>query len=147
MHATKTTQTQQVHFLTCFDQNDVAWSDEWVTSGQMPLANVSALKCVNQTAGLDYEAVKKCGNGQQGSDLQLDALKYFEKTFPNLQTGPRFDVPHVYINNVEQNINLPGNVWTYMKTLCDLGAGAGACKALGDDSSAIPKQQADLVTV
>jgi len=148
MHATNTTQTQQVNFLTCFDQNDVAWSNEWVTSGQMPTAKTSALHCVNQSVGLNYKAVQECGDGKMGTDLQHTALKYFEKTFPMYMTGGRFDVPHIYINNVEQTVNLPGKVWTFLQTLCDLGAGAGACKALSDSSSLTPpKLSAEVLTV
>lgn len=142
MHATNTSQTQQVNFLTCFDQSDVAWSDEWVTTGIMPPPKETALRCVNQTgSGLDYKAVLECGNGKLGTQLQQEALEYFMKTFPMLSTGARFDVPHIYINGVEQNVVLPqslekpspagsGSAWTYLKTLCDINSEAGACAAV-----------------
>lgn len=151
MHATNTTQSQQVNFLTCFDQNDIAFSDEWATSGQMPPPNVSALTCVNKTgSGLDYKAVEACGNGQLGTKLQTDALEYFTKTFPMFVTGGRFDVPHVYINSVEQEINLPGNVWSWMKTLCDINSEASACNALSTNGSSqqeLNKYSARIATV
>jgi len=127
MHATNTTQAQQVHFLTCFDQNDVAWSDDWVTTGQMPPPNTSALQCAAQS-GIDKDAVQKCANGTQGEALMQDALKYFAKTFPMYTTGARFDVPHVYINNVEFNIaNLPVDIWSVIMVLCASGSGGVAC--------------------
>jgi len=141
MHATNTSQTQQVNFLTCFDQTDVAWSDEWVTTGIMPPPKETALRCVNQTgSGLDYEAVLECGNGKLGTQLQQEALEYFMKTFPMLSTGARFDVPHIYINGVEQTVlqqsrakRSPagsGSAWTYLKTLCDINSEAAACAAV-----------------
>jgi len=96
----------------------------------MPPPNVSALTCVNQTNKAAYKAVEACGNGKLGTQLQTDGLEYFTSTFPMYKTGGRFDVPHVYINNVEQNIDLPGNVWTWMKTVCDINSEAEACNAL-----------------
>lgn len=134
MHATNTTQTQQVHFLTCFDQKGIAYSDDWVAGGDMPPPNTSALQCANQT-GIDSKAVSVCFNGTKGDELMLEALHYFTETFPMYATGARFDVPHVYINNNEQNIDLPGNVWTYVKTLCDLGSGGDVCSALPSNAS------------
>jgi len=134
MHATNTTQTQKVNFLVCFDQNDIAFSDEWVTSGQMPSPNVTAEHCAN-TTGIDFKAVRACGNGTQAEELLLDALHYFAKTFPMYTTGTRFDVPHVYINNVEQDVNLPGSAWPYLKFLCSKGVGASVCSALSASAS------------
>jgi len=129
MHATKTTQTQQVNFLTCFDQNNIAYSNDWVPT--LPLPNVSALQCVNQTNPSAYAAVVACGNGPQGQDLKQKAADYFHKTFPMLWTGARFDVPHLYINNVEQVMNLNGtDLWSFAKTLCSEGAKAPLCNAL-----------------
>ncbi len=55
MRATKTTQKQQVDFLACFDQNNIAYSNDWVPT--MPAPNVSALQCVNQTNPAAYAAV------------------------------------------------------------------------------------------
>lgn len=135
LHATNTTQDEQVNFLTCFDQNDIAFSDEWVDAGEMPPPNTSALSCINQTAEpARYAAVKACGEGNLSAKLLEDARAYFAETFPMYTTGPRFDVPHVYINNEEQDVNLPGNVWTYIKTLCNKGIGANVCKALESSS-------------
>lgn len=132
-----------MNFLTCFDQGDVAWSDDWVTSGQMPSPNVTALQCASDT-GIDDKAVKECGNGKLGEQLQHEALQYFLKTFPNRATGVKFEVPHLYINNVEQTINLPASAWTYIKTLCNVGSGGDVCDAL---SSKLSTHEARIVTV
>jgi hypothetical protein len=129
MHATKTTQKQQVDFLTCFDQNNIAYSNDWVPT--MPLPNVSALQCVNQTNPSAYGAVVACGNGDMADKLKREAAEYFHKTFPMYWTGPRFDVPHLYINDMEQVINLNGtDFWDYTKVLCKAGARSHLCKAL-----------------
>jgi len=95
----------------------------------MPPPSTTALECAN-TTGIDYETVKECGNGKLGEQLQHEALQYFVKTFPMYATGPRFHVPHLYINDVEQDIDLPGSAWTYIETLCNLGSGGDVCNAL-----------------
>merc|ERR1712048_937954 len=134
MHATETTQTQQVNFLTCFDQNNIAYSNDWVPT--MPLPNKSALHCVNQTNPSAYEAVVACGHGQKGQELKQEAADYFHKTFPMYWTGPVFDVPHLYINNVEQVISLnASDLWNFARVLCSDGANAPVCKALGENAN------------
>lgn len=120
MHATETTQKQQVDFLTCYDSNNIAFSDEWVTDDDMPTPQQSALQCVNQTEGLNYTAVMACGTGSLGPELQQKASDYYTTTFPQYASGTyMFHVPNVYINNVQQQ-NL--DLWSLTKVLCDDGA-------------------------
>jgi hypothetical protein len=136
MHATETTQTEQVDFLTCFDQNNIAYSNDWVPT--LPSPKVSALTCVNQTNPSAYAAVLACGNGKKGDDLKQEAADYFHKTFPMYWTGARFDVPHLYINNVEQTINLNGtDMWAYTEVLCHDGATPPLCDALRKSSNTL----------
>lgn len=135
--------------MACFDQSDVAWSDEWVTLGLMPPPNTTALKCAN-TTGINYTAVKDCGNGKLGEQLQNEALQYFLKTFPMYATGARFDVPHLYINDVEQTIDMPPSAWTFIKALCNAGSDSDVCDDAGmtktKDASQHQKQ-ASVVSV
>ena len=135
LRATKTSQKQQVNFLSCFDQNNIAYSNDWVPT--MPSANQSALQCVNQTNPAAYEAVVECGMGPMAEKLKRAAADYFHETFPMYWTGDRFDVPHLYINDVEQVINLDGeDSWTFLKALCEGGASSARrarnlCRAVG----------------
>merc|ERR1719329_1659276 len=100
----------------------------------MPSPNISALQCVNQTNPSAYEAVVQCGTGQLAEKLKQEVADYFHNTFPMYWTGTRFDVPHLYINSVEQVINLDGqDSWTFLKALCKGGASKYArklCNAL-----------------
>lgn len=122
--------------MTCFDQSNIAYSNYWVTHGEMPSANASALKCVNQTNPSAYAVVLACGNGEKGEDLKKKAADYFHETFPMYWTGARFDVPHLYINSVEQVINLNGSdIWAFTQQLCNAGATLPLCwpGVLNDD--------------
>jgi hypothetical protein len=74
----------------------------------------------------------QCAKGPLAKKLKVAAATYFHDTFPMYWTGVRFDVPHLYINNVEQTINLDGaDSWTFLKALCKGGASATAraCRA------------------
>jgi hypothetical protein len=130
LHATNTTQTQQVEFMSCFDAANTAWSNDWVTDGDMKPPNVTALKCVNQT-GIDYNAVLECAAGNQSEQLKQVASNYFITTFPALATGPRFMVPHLYIDIHEQELMLDGkDMWNITDRVCKEGANLALCTIL-----------------
>lgn len=127
MHATETTQTQQVNLLACWDQKNIMWSSEWV----LDPPNTTALNCVDKIIPDAHDAVVSCGSGSLGEDLKTEAADYFHATFPEYWTGNRFSVPHIYIDNKEQDINLDGtDFWEFTESICTAGANAGLCEAL-----------------
>lgn len=104
--------SQQVEFLTCFDESD----------------GEPAAKTKNCTAGagLDLAAIEKCNAGAEGAALEHDAAVYFEGRFPDNAHSGHYLTPHLFVNDVEQ----PSDYNTILKALCDAGAraaGAGAC--------------------
>lgn len=127
MHATETTMAQQLSLLGCWDQANIQYSPDWT----LPTPEEAALSCVNETIPNAYEAVSTCGNGTLGEDLKKEAAEYFHATFPEFWTGNRFSVPHIYIDNVEQEINMDGSdFWEFAQSVCNGGANADLCEGL-----------------
>lgn len=142
MHFTPdNSQANQVNFLTCFDTQNIAFSNDWVTGGEMPNPMQAAQACAEQL-NLDWEAIHKCagnitgnvdtGNyteivGQQGLELQIKASKYFYDTFFKARTGVKFYVPNLYIGDVEQTLTNTEDMWNITKALCASGAKASIC--------------------
>jgi len=127
LHATELTQAQQLSVLACWDQANIQYSPEWT----LPTPQEAVLSCVNQTIPSAFEAVSACGNGTLGEDLKSEAADYFHATFPDRWTGPIFSVPNVYINNVQQEVNLDGSdLWEFANSICNAGADAALCGGL-----------------
>lgn len=121
LHATDTTQTQQVNFLGCWDGSQVQWSDEWT----LDPAAVAAESCINETNPDALMAFRKCGNGPQVTQLKDEAAAYLDEMFPH-----GIGVPSVWINKRQQDINLDGSdLWEFASSLCASGADAALCGA------------------
>lgn len=122
---------QQLSWLGCWDQRRILWSSFWTLNAPAH----DALACVNETDAKfntnTYSAVKDCAEGSEGDDLLAAAADYFHTTFPMFWTGSRFSVPHVYIDDVEQDINLDGSdLWGFVTSICRGGANAPVCSVL-----------------
>ena len=110
-NTTTTTQDQRVGFLTCWD--DAEGSSQSKTQ-----------KCAT-AQGLDMAAITACESGSKGEDLQQAAAEYFETTFPSHAHSGMFQVPHIFVNGVDQG------AWddydTILANICATGITAGAC--------------------
>ena len=110
-NTTTTTQNQRVGFLTCWD--DAEGSSQSKTQ-----------KCAT-AQGLDMATITACESGSKGEDLQQAAAEYFEETFPSHAHSGMFQVPHIFVNGVDQG------AWddydTILANICATGISAGAC--------------------
>jgi len=127
LHATRTSQDQQIKFLTCVDQLTVAYSDEWALQGEMPNPMQATMHCANQT-GLKLDAVQRCGGnitswesqdnftevgGKQGWKLLDDAAEYMKEAFPD-----GLSLPNLRIDEEEQSLDTLVDMWNVTKRLC-----------------------------
>lgn len=123
--------------MTCYDTQNTPYSADWVEDGQFMNPMISAQNCV-QELEMNWTAIQSCGGnisgfvngtwnetiGQMGWELANKSAQYFYNTFPEFrgEDSARFHVPHLYINNVEQELNNLANMWNVTKQLCDNGA-------------------------
>ncbi len=107
--ASENTQSKMVPFLTCWDESQ----DE-------PAAK--AKYCAGE-AGIDYSRLSTCLSSGESAKLLAAAANAFVTRFPEHATG-RFNVPHIYVNNVEEQNT---DYQTLLKALCSSGIKAGAC--------------------
>lgn len=135
IHAEEITLDKQVRFMTCYDSQNIPYSSDWVQF----MNPMSAAQQCAQDLNMNWSAIQSCaGNisgrfangtwnetiGQMGLDLANKAAAYFYDTFPENrgEVNGRFHVPHLYINNVEQDLNNLADMWNVTKQLCDSGA-------------------------
>lgn len=139
----------EIRFMTCYDSQNIPYSSDWASS--MPSPMLAAQYCINQTVGFDsWQAVQDCGGmitgdwssgnytytiGAQSEVLIAEAAQYFYDTFPSRRgiENAMFSVPHLYINNEEQDLNNLVNMWNTTLQLCNNGAhNAEVCKGISE---------------
>jgi len=109
------TMKEKVAFMTCWDE-----------SPDQPDKKANA--CA-KSAGIDFEAVFYCHADGDGLELLHEAAKYFMERFPEFSSvGGFFHVPHIFVNDQEQNFNSI-SYDALLQTLCDAGAEAAACSS------------------
>jgi len=103
---------------------------------------IAAKNCASEL-DMNWAAIQSCGGnisgsfangtwnetiGEMGWELANKSAEYFYNTFPEFRgvDSARFHVPHLYINNVEQDLNNLANMWNVTKQLCDNGAQSAA---------------------
>jgi len=112
---TTTTQDQQVNFLICWDDS-------------MGTLKMRTKKCA-KVAGLNMVKIEECQRSTQGEALQVAAADAFEKRFPTHAHSGIFNVPHIFIGGKEVDLN-DMNYNSVLKSLCETGIEARACKAV-----------------
>lgn len=118
-NAPNVTADQIVEFQLCWEQTLFKSIDD------------EAKKCAT-AANINFESISACFKGDQGDQLVNDAAKYFTTRFPDHAEGgklyPKFGVPRVDINNVQQGTDEhPGQFAALLSALCATGIKAGAC--------------------
>lgn len=98
-----------IEFMACWDEETES-------------AESKAQKC-GEAVGVHADFIGHCATGPTGDKLKAAAASYFVKRFPEHATGP-FHVPHIYVNNVEQEAT---DYDSLLKALCAAGAKGGAC--------------------
>lgn len=150
-HAETITLDKQIRFMTCYDSQNIPFSSDWVQD----MNPMDAAQQCAQELGMNWTAIQSCaGNitgrnsdgtfnetiGDMGVELANQAAQYFVDTFPQFRgvDSARFNVPHLYINDVEQDLNNLANMWNVTKQLCDHGAQqAPVCASVGQALSPI----------
>lgn len=128
---------QKIRFLTCFDSRNIPYSSDWVVN----LNPMDAAQHCAEALDMDWASIATCGGnytdgvaGAGGLELAKEAATYFLTTFPlfNGTVSPRFQVPHVFINGVDQPLENLEDAWNVTATLCDSGAAAAVCASIKD---------------
>lgn len=130
-------QEDEIRFSTCFDNQNIPYSSDWA---QYMNPMWAAGNC-STTLKLPWDKIQACGGditgdfasgdytevvGVEGNALAAEAAKYFYDTFPSRRgvENAMFDVPHLYINDMEQNLDNLESIWNVTKVLCGAGASA-----------------------